>query len=122
VNSAARRAEDVSRTDHRAPYFEHPPARGNLSAIARFHGSYRRDGGVRSTRLPAWRQGVARHDRRSAAISRLSYVAPFADGAQLVTIMEELGLEGLQLRSPWPRRSENSERATGFFATVPEQH
>ena len=31
----------------------------------------------------------------AAAIPSLSYVAPFADGAQLFTIMEDLGLEGV---------------------------
>src|SRR5690606_41565167 len=97
-------------------------ARCPIPPTARLHGSGRADGWVRSPRLPACRQGIDRHDRRSAVTPSLSHVAPFADGAQLVTIMEELGLEALQLRSPWPRPSENSERATGFFATLPEQH
>ena len=46
-----RRAEDVSRPDHRAAHLEHPPARGHLPRFARVEGRDRGDRRARAARL-----------------------------------------------------------------------
>ena len=70
VARAARRAEDVSRTDHRGAHLEHPQARAALSPLARVA---RRDGGdrgARSRRLPGGGAG-----RRQNGVGSLEWDA-----------------------------------------------